>query len=535
MMAMSQSQLIKVLKEGRRELILSGEEISEEIEKDGLDPSLFSAIQLNYLSIDHTKLEVLPPGIGELCNLVNLVLHTNSLKELPSQIGKLKNLKHLDVSKNNLVELPTEISNLKEIATLNVSFNRLTKIPSLKSNKKLHFLDLSYNKFEIFPDILYSDLNFLAELKLDGNKIKCIPASIRLLTSLKTLSVNKNLLCNLPLEVGHLRLKDVKFNDNPFSDKNLKKIISGGNTKKILEFIRKHCPSTAVVEETTTNNDDSASTPHEGDIDNTDSEESGRIINHNFTKYVRSELVTAAVVTRMERFVQMRRFILCCVIKNVQFNTESFRNFLRIQNLIHRQHCGDRSFAAIGTHDFDKLSHKSIIYTCKDPKSMFLTPLGSDREMSAADFIIEQKSKAKKLSKRQQNSSGILKYVHMLEGLQTFPCLMTEDGADIISLPPVTNCESSKISLNTKNIFVEITSHHSQVFCKAIMESLLFELLTLGIGDHELKNENGKCNIHLLQLASVVINNSDGSLFEQYPSLTDLQNFPDDVKITYVC
>lgn len=520
-------QLTKVLKEGRRELVLCGEEVAKDFEENGLDTALFSAKQLNYLSINRTRLEILPPGIGKLCNLVNLALHTNCLKELPSEISELHSLKYLDVSKNSLVQLPAEISNLKEIVILNVSFNELRKIPSVQSNKKLQVLDLSYNKFEIFPDICYTELKFLTELKLDGNKIKHVPALIRVLSSLKSLSITGNQLCTLPSEIANLKLKDIKLNDNHFSDKNLKKIVSGGNTKKILEYIRKHCTPYAPVEEirgvsTVYEEDEGDPTPREDD-------------NPKYIKNVRSELAAAATITRMEGLVGPRKFILCCVIKNVKFNAESLQNFLRIQNVIHTRHCGGRNLAAIGTHDFDVLSHKSIIYTCKDPSDIFLMPLGSDRKISAAEFIKEQKLKARKMNKRTQNSSGTLKYIHLLEGLQTFPCLMTEDGADVISLPPITNSEISKIHLNTKNIFIEITSQHSQLHCKAIMESLLLESLTLGIGDHELCDEDRNSGGHLLQLASVEINNSDGSLYEHYPSRTDLTIFPNDVKRSFVC
>ena len=35
----------------------------------------------------------------------------------------------------------------------------------------------------------------------------------------------------------------MKFTDNQFTDKQLKKLVSSGNTKKILEYIKKHCTS----------------------------------------------------------------------------------------------------------------------------------------------------------------------------------------------------------------------------------------------------------------------------------------------------
>ncbi|MEC9445905.1 MAG: hypothetical protein VYC59_03900, partial [Chloroflexota bacterium] len=54
------------------------------------------------LDLSREELEYLPPGIGDLFNLVELDLTGNRLAELPSEIGNLTNLTRLNARNNQL-------------------------------------------------------------------------------------------------------------------------------------------------------------------------------------------------------------------------------------------------------------------------------------------------------------------------------------------------------------------------------------------------------------------------------------------------
>lgn len=185
-------EIIQVVKENRHELILSGADISEQISRNGLDPSLFKLDGLNYLHISQTCLEDVPKDIGKLHNLTNLVLYSNAIKKLPSTIENLNKLKILDCSRNKLEDVPAELKNLPQLMTLNLGSNLLAHLPSQVSNVKLCSVDLSHNKFEAFPDICYSELIHLGEIKLNDNLIKEIPTNISVLPSLKLLDLGNN-------------------------------------------------------------------------------------------------------------------------------------------------------------------------------------------------------------------------------------------------------------------------------------------------------------------------------------------------------
>lgn len=67
----------------RRELTLTGPEISKRISETGLDDHIYELISLNFLEISKTTLALLDEKIGSLRSLNRLILHDNKLQTLP--------------------------------------------------------------------------------------------------------------------------------------------------------------------------------------------------------------------------------------------------------------------------------------------------------------------------------------------------------------------------------------------------------------------------------------------------------------------
>ena len=185
-------EISQVIKKNAHELVLSGPDISKKILDNGVDPTLFTLEGINYLNINHTSLENLPEEVGQLKNLTNLVLHSNALKKLPSSIKNLSKLKFLDCSRNKLEEVPLELECLPQLMTLNLGSNILSFVPSQINNTKLSIIDLSHNRFEVFPDLCFTELVHLAEIRINDNLIKEIPSNICILPSLKLLDLGNN-------------------------------------------------------------------------------------------------------------------------------------------------------------------------------------------------------------------------------------------------------------------------------------------------------------------------------------------------------
>jgi Leucine-rich repeat (LRR) protein len=87
----------------------------------------------------------------------------------------------------------------------------LRVFPCMYENTKLSILDLSGNQFEEFPDICYPDLVHLAEVKLNGNKLKEVPPAVKELNSLKVLDLGDNGLTSVPGEIADINKLKGKF------------------------------------------------------------------------------------------------------------------------------------------------------------------------------------------------------------------------------------------------------------------------------------------------------------------------------------
>lgn len=211
---MSWAEVATVREQNRHELVLSGSDVSQRIDRceGGLQPDVYTLSSLNYLCVCETSLSVVAPALSRLSNLTSLVLHSNKLSELPDAVGQLDKLKLLDVSRNALQQLPEAVGRLPVLAQLNVSMNQLKQLPGFASCAKLAQLDASQNLLDEFPDVCYpAELLHLAEIKLKGNQIKVVPWNVAALPSLKLLDLTENLVELVPGELAdNSKLKGAK-------------------------------------------------------------------------------------------------------------------------------------------------------------------------------------------------------------------------------------------------------------------------------------------------------------------------------------
>lgn len=236
--------------ENRCELVLTGQEISQRLDRDGLDCALFTLSKLNYLEISRTSLSLVPDGLYNLSNLSKLSLHSNKLSSVPSSLGRLTLLKHLDLSRNQINSLPEEIDHLVQLHDLNVSSNRLVHLPPIPHLVKLVALDISHNQFDEFPaSLLNGGLDHLAEIRARGNVITAIPSRLCRLPSLKTLDIEDNKVQTVAGELGDAaKLKEIFLKGNPLSDRRLLKTVEQCHHKQVIDYIRNHCPRDASEE-----------------------------------------------------------------------------------------------------------------------------------------------------------------------------------------------------------------------------------------------------------------------------------------------
>ncbi|EEB96964.1 hypothetical protein MPER_03810, partial [Moniliophthora perniciosa FA553] len=142
---------------------------------------------------------------------------------------------------------------------------------------------------------------------------------------------------------------------------------------------------------------------------------------------------------------KIRPLIACAVLRNVKFTSRSYASFIELQDKLHQTICRRRQLVAIGTHDLDTLKGP-FRYEARPPKDIKFKPLSKDKEYTAEELMTVYESD-KQLSR----------YLHIIRDSHVYPIIYDSED-HVLSMPPIINSEHSKITLNTRNIFIECTA-----------------------------------------------------------------------------
>lgn len=144
----------------------------------------------------------------------------------------------------------------------------------------------------------------------------------------------------------------------------------------------------------------------------------------------------------------IRPYAVCAVLRDVTFTPERYASFIDLQDQLHRNLCRQRTLVAIGTHDLDTVQGP-FTYNAEAPQDITFVPLTHEQEFHAADLMEEYLN---------NNACKHLKpYVPIIYGKEKYPVIRDANGV-VLSLPPMINGAHSKITLDTKNIFIECTA-----------------------------------------------------------------------------
>ncbi|XP_059621047.1 phenylalanine--tRNA ligase beta subunit [Phlebotomus argentipes] len=141
----------------------------------------------------------------------------------------------------------------------------------------------------------------------------------------------------------------------------------------------------------------------------------------------------------------IRPFAVAAVLRNITFTADSYNSFIDLQDKLHQNICRKRSLVAIGTHDLDTL-HGPFIYDARAPAEIKFKPLNQEKEMTAVELMEFYSTHAQ-----------LKQYLPIIRDSPVYPVIYDSNGV-VLSLPPIINGDHSKISLNTKNVFIECTA-----------------------------------------------------------------------------
>ncbi|XP_076000544.1 phenylalanine--tRNA ligase beta subunit [Genypterus blacodes] len=141
----------------------------------------------------------------------------------------------------------------------------------------------------------------------------------------------------------------------------------------------------------------------------------------------------------------VRPHAVAAVLRNITFTQESYDSFIELQDKLHQNICRKRSLVAIGTHDLGTISGP-FTYTAKPPGDIRFKPLNQTKEYTATELMSLYKT-----------DSHLRHYLHIIEDKPVYPVIYDSNGI-ILSMPPIINGDHSKITLQTKNVFIECTA-----------------------------------------------------------------------------
>lgn len=157
-------------------------------------------------------------------------------------------------------------------------------------------------------------------------------------------------------------------------------------------------------------------------------------------------------MTVMPSTSQIRPFVVCAILRDVTFNEERYASFIDLQDQLHRNLCRLRTLVAIGTHDLDSVKGGPFVYDARNPEDITFVPLTHDTtgEEFTGKSLLEHYS-------TDPSCKHLKPFVPIIQDSPVYPVVLDSEGT-VLSLPPIINGAKSKITLNTKNVFIECTA-----------------------------------------------------------------------------
>ncbi|XP_062567010.1 phenylalanine--tRNA ligase beta subunit-like [Saccostrea cucullata] len=147
----------------------------------------------------------------------------------------------------------------------------------------------------------------------------------------------------------------------------------------------------------------------------------------------------------LPRTAEVRPFAVAAVLRNITLTPERYKSFIDLQDKLHQNLCRKRTLVAIGTHDLDTIKGP-FYYDAKPPSEIKFKALNQTEEKTAPQLM-----------ELYSNESHLKQYLHIIQDKPVYPVIYDSRGV-VLSMPPIINGDHSKITLETKNVFIECTA-----------------------------------------------------------------------------
>jgi len=164
------------------------------------------------------------------------------------------------------------------------------------------------------------------------------------------------------------------------------------------------------------------------------------------------------------------------VVRNVRITDSALRSIMQIQEKLHETLGRKRRKVAIGIHDLDRVSPPFKYFACGREDVSFV-PLDRQEKMTPLEIL-----------KRHEKG---MDYSHLVGS--ACPMIIDRRG-DVLSFPPIINGELTRVTSETRNVFIDTTGTSQDAVRQAV--NIVCAVLAMRGGDVEEITVNGKpCRI----------------------------------------
>ncbi len=150
--------------------------------------------------------------------------------------------------------------------------------------------------------------------------------------------------------------------------------------------------------------------------------------------------------------MEVRPYVTGGIIKNTTIDENFLISLMNIQEKLHLTHGRNRKKVAIGVHDFSKVKPPST-YQVVSPRKISFVPLDMRQKLNLRE-ILEKHPKGKE-------------YASTLTGKKRYPIILDSNG-DVLSFPPIINGELTRVTRNTKELFIDVTGEEKKAINQAL-------------------------------------------------------------------
>ncbi|MCJ1244197.1 phenylalanine--tRNA ligase subunit beta [Trapelia coarctata] len=151
-------------------------------------------------------------------------------------------------------------------------------------------------------------------------------------------------------------------------------------------------------------------------------------------------------ITIAQETMQIRPYVSGAILRNIKFTQARYESFIALQDKLHQNLARQRTLVAIGTHDLDTLKGP-FTYEALPPEEIEFIPLNQTKKMNAVEMM----------KFYEKNDKHLSRYLPIIRDSPVYPVIL-DSNRTVCSMPPIINSEHSKISTDTRNVFVDVTA-----------------------------------------------------------------------------